>query len=197
MLELKRFVISISDRCMDYKKTPSPGKLWHPKKKWTALGILIFSVLLLISLIIFVYPLVSKKQTAPKRKGSPKLTITPTPTPLPFTHKGKMEFTISTNGTVAGPKFKECMVDPLDPHTVKDQRFSITIHNERPVISALATWITDHGTRSVPLSLISGTATNGVWSATWTVDDTAWYTYQIVVRAHDGVETRETALTLR
>lgn len=168
------------------------------KKKWKLIAGLVIFVIVLISLIMFIFSSLRNQQQKTSSHFTQQIpTVTSTPTPIPFTHKGKMEFTINTSGTFAGPKFTECAIDPLDPHSTRDQFFTIVIGSERPITEAIATWITDHGEHSVPLSLTSGTPTQGVWSGKWSVDDTAWYRYQIMIRASDGTRMRETAVTLR
>ena len=122
---------------------------------------------------------------------------TPTPTPIPFKNKGKMDFSVSTSGSMPGPKIIACSIDPLDFSTTKMQTFQMTLTSTTPVATASVGWRTDNEEHEVPLTLISGTATKGVWEGKKQVTDTAWYRYEMVMKATDGTNKRETTLTLR
>jgi len=124
-------------------------------------------------------------------------TPTPTPTPIPFKNKGKMDFSVSTSGSVPGPKVIACTINPLDFSTTKMQTFQMTITSTTPVATASVGWRTDNEEHEVPLTLISGTPTKGVWEGKKQVTDTAWYRYELIMKATDGTNKREITLTLR
>lgn len=174
-----------------YEALPSEKKqivLWSG---W-GIGILLF---IFINILAYQYgsQLITKKPSLTQVTPTP----TPTPTPIPFKHKGKMNFSVSTNGSVPGPKITQCNIDPLDFTTNKTQVFQVRISSESPVQTASVIWKSDTKEEEIPLVLVSGTETKGVWEVKKTVTDTAWYRYELVMKAYDGTHTREITLTLR
>lgn len=108
---------------------------------------------------------------------------------------GKQEYTGQYGSAAIGPKIQKAYIDPLDVKKGKKQTVTLLLKNESPVTSATATLITDH--RNVPgtFKLVNGTATNGTWQLTWTMDDTYDTTYQIYITLESSTGNWQGALT--
>ncbi len=123
------------------------------------------------------------------------LTPTPKPSPRPIP-SGKKTFSVSS-GKKTGPQFQGGAIDPYDPTMKGTQTISVTIVSTKPVTTATLTMQTDTKTKKVPMEIVSGTSTNGVWEGTWTVDDSYLYTYVATITVTDGTESNKIDLTLR
>lgn len=120
---------------------------------------------------------------------------TPTHSPRPIP-SGKKTFSVSS-GKKTGPLFGEGAIDPYDPKIKATQTISVAITGTKPVTTATLTMQTDTKTKKVPMKIISGTNTNGVWEGSWTVDDSYLFTYVATITASDNTETNKIDLTLR
>jgi hypothetical protein len=120
----------------------------------------------------------------------------PLPPVLPLPH-GKQEWKFSHGDEVTGPKIQGAIVDPLDPSYGDKQTVTIMVNDNSPVLGAVATVYTDNKQISHPLKFVSGSATEGVWQASWEVNDSYDYVYFIdfVVGGESG--TWNGALTFR
>lgn len=108
----------------------------------------------------------------------------PTPTPTPTKLKaGKDTYTISQPPNTPGPRIATLTLDPLDPKVNDKQTITAHIEYNTPVASVFVEYTSDNKKRTLPLTLASGTNTNGDWQTTWTVDDTVLYTYGVIVTA--------------
>lgn len=108
-------------------------------------------------------------------KPSPK----PTPRKIRPLPAGKKVFYFSRGSGVVGPKLQQVIVDPLTPERNSTQTVTATIKHDSPVTSAAVKLHTDNMTVDFPLTLASGSATNGTWTGTWQMTDTYNYTYYL------------------
>lgn len=124
---------------------------------------------------------------------TPLPTPTPTPKPIP---SGKQSFTVSS-GKKTGPQFRSGEIDPYDPARGTHQLWTVTVKSAKPVTKASLTLTTDSMAKTLPLELKEGSATDGVWTATWIAGDSYLYTYLARFTATDGTEENSVELTLR
>lgn len=89
-------------------------------------------------------------------------------------------------------------VDPYDPAAGGQQTLTIAVKDSSPVTAVTAVVKTDHNT-STPnqLKLTSGTATDGQWAGTWTINDSYLYTYNLVLTATSARGQSTVEITLR
>jgi len=170
--------------------------------------ILIF--VLLISLVLFLlvnFQLTEKQVPEALRKfiynktdqsletqtPSPSPTSTP-PRPIPH---GKTGFSVSQADKIK-PQFGRGSIDPYDPPQDSKQTVTISIKDEQPITQVAAIFKTDN-TVSQPFSLqlISGTETDGQWQGSWTINDTYFYTYNLILEATSSRGQSTVEITLR
>ena len=203
-LNLKSYIIPLKSYLLtltSYLKglhLMTPPLTKEKKKVWAVIGAIGIVVFVLINIYTFRYGSQLARRWEAERIAKLPLppTPTPTPTPIPFTHKGSMKFTISSGGG-DGPKMTKCAIDPLDFSSSPKQTFTVDVTHGTPVTSVTAVWVSDNKQKDVALNLATGSATKGTWEGSWSVDDTAWYRYQIAVRATDGTNTSTVTVTLR
>lgn len=108
--------------------------------------------------------------------------VTPTPTPKPTPRPlptGPQQYSVSSR---SNPEVKTFDISSLDTKVGDLQKMSITIQGSpSPVSSVTVKLITDNKSTDYPLTLSSGSNTNGVWSGTWTANDTHDTIYQATV----------------
>lgn len=115
---------------------------------------------------------------------TPAATPAPTPTPRPLA-TGRQEYTISS-GKEEGPRFTKLILDPIDPKPGQKQTVSVSVTNDEPVTQMQYILKTDTTETSRDLSLSQGTATDGVWSGAWTIEDTYLYMYGAIIKAQSS-----------
>lgn len=194
------------------KIKPSPDQVTRGKKQWMiyAGGVVIVLLFALINIFVYRYSqrmarqklgfgiinkLSKESGLTPTPTSTPTPTPKPTPTPRPIP-SGKKTFSVSS-GKKTGPQFRTGFIDPYDPKSGTGQTISISLVGSKPVTTAKLTMQTDTKSKEVVMSLTSGTASEGVWEGTWTVDDTYLYTYNATIAASDGQETNTITITLR
>lgn len=105
---------------------------------------------------------------------TPVPTATPTPTPQPLP-KGLQEYGISNK---MNPQLRYLKISELDPIKGQSQKITLQVIDlEGKTISVEVKLITDHLSKTYPMTLSSGTNTNGEWSTTVNTDDTHSYIY--------------------
>ena len=173
--------------------TKKPPKNRAPVLVLIVLGLLVYTALSYWVVTSFFL----KKGTVsnPPFSVNSKITPTPIPSPRPIP-SGKKTFSVSS-GKKTGPQFQSGAIDPYDPKMKGTQTISVTIVSTNPVTLATLSMQTDTKTKKVPMEMVSGTATNGTWAGTWTVDDSYLYTYVATITAADGTESNKIDLTLR
>ncbi len=118
-------------------------------------------------------------------------TATPSATPVPPTPTPDANiktFSIAIPAS-AKPQFFTGTIKPINPASGEQVEFSVNTDgyiNPSPVTSVVAQVKSDNQTVSHPLTLESGTAQNGKWSATWTQQDSTNGTFQITVNSQDA-----------
>ena len=134
----------------------------------------------------------SQTQVTPSKPPAPP---TPTPTPTALKH-GKESYTVSGGG-VDEPHPQDITIDPLDPAVGATQTFVLGIKTKYPVTTAYLSVRTDTKTTKIPLSLSSGTTTDGTWTASWTVPETYTYNYLITPVVQTQYNQSSTQITIR
>jgi hypothetical protein len=146
-------------------------------------AVVIFLVLLVVWLFLTTQGILNVKVQKPGQSGN-ELSTGPTPTPTPTWLKpGKDTYAISQAPGIAGPKVSTLTLDELDPK--KNDKQTITAHvvSDQPVTAVSIEYISDNKTRTLPLTMTGGIATNADWQAVWTVDDTVLYKYILNISA--------------
>jgi hypothetical protein len=118
---------------------------------------------------------------------------TPTPTPRPL-RQGEVTMNTSVSAETKGPKLSTTIVDNNDPKVGQTQTLTSTYRHTSPITSVTVTLMSDNGEKTYPMTLISGTNTDGQWQGTWTVEDTLLYTYTFIftAKAQDGTQSKIT-----
>lgn len=110
---------------------------------------------------------------------TPSPTLSPTPSPIPVT-----SFSVATTQT---PTFTGGTIAPYA--AVQNQSVTVTldVNDSSPILSVTATVSTDNGSTDYPMSMSSGTNTNGTWRVTYSLTDSINTNYMITFRATDTV----------
>lgn len=167
-------------------------------------GVTISVALLIVILIAAVYAYRTQKTLQKLRDQEqsislppgPSLRPTPTPTPTKLFH-GKDTYAISRGSQATGPNITKVTLDPLDPAVGAKQIFTVQITHSYPVTTAFISVRTDTQTTKLPLALISGTAQDGMWQASWTVPETYLYTYIVTPSARSAYDQASVTITIR
>lgn len=122
-----------------------------------------------------------------KLDGTLQAKPSPTPMPKPI-GSGKVTVDNSFGKDVIGPKMYQTLFDPIDPALNSQQTITAKVRYTAPVTSVTATLTTDTKNTEIPFKLTSGTDTDGVWTATWTVNDTYEQQYygNFILKSSDG-----------
>ncbi|MBI5613349.1 hypothetical protein HY947_00320 [Candidatus Gottesmanbacteria bacterium] len=138
----------------------------------------------------------SSPQTASPASGSmTKIATGPTPTPTPtYLKPGKETYTVSQSSEVKGPKISSVSFDPHDLTVGTNQTITLSISSKSKIQSVSIEFKSDHKTRTLEATRISGGETDGLWQARWTTDDTVLYTYILSITSQD--ETAKSKLTI-
>ena len=154
-------------RAAQPKKSSFIDELLSPK----GIGII---VVILITLSVGAYWLSTKKSTP-----FTNVYVKPTPTPYPLP-QGPQTYPFSYGSAITGPKPDEVTINPYDPKKGEQQTFTVKIKYSKPITYGAIQLTTDtKKTKVYPMTLTSGTTTDGVWSATITTDDTHDYIYNV------------------
>ncbi len=157
---------------------------------------IVISVVILLVIFTGVYLLVRQVSPTGNLSAVPTPTPTPTASPRKVPH-GKIDFAISQSDKTV-PQLGKGSIDPIDVAQGGTQTVIVAVKNAQPVTGVTAILKTDHQISSpVALSLISGTATDGQWQGSWTVNDTYTYLYHLKLDAASTNGTGSFELTLR
>lgn len=117
----------------------------------------------------------------PSPSPSPSPSPTPTPTPAPQ-YRGDITVFVSTPNN---PQMMKVIISPFDPSVGTNQTISLSVRDTTgtPITSVALTVLTDNGSNSYQMFLQSGSNTNGVWAANFTVTDTHDITYTLKLSA--------------
>jgi len=146
------------------------------------IGLIICLLVIGFLIVILINPNGVKKLTnkfsGPTPTFGPKPIPTPTPRPIA---KGQQEYTVMTPDD---PKISGFKISEFDPKNGQPQTMSVSVVDSReiPITKVEIELKTDHKTKIYPLSLVSGSKTEGEWSATWVTDDTHDYIYVAVFK---------------
>lgn len=162
---------------------PKPLPSFKQASPWLLI-ILIFSILSFLSISRLRHQFLSSQLSDPSSDYSNPSPL-PTPKPLPT---GSQTYNISHGESVVGPKPTKATINPLDPKIGDTQTLTIQVSHDKPVTKASITLLTDNAKQELPLQLISGTTSEGVWQASWTMEDSYDYSYQTDFHFFDGAE---------
>lgn len=118
------------------------------------------------------------------KSPTPKPKATPTPTPIPLIPDNGVKGTYQVGmGAHDGPTITQVIFDPLDAK--KGQTLNLTVKASfTSAISTLTgTLTTDHGAVDINFTQSSGSATDGMWSGSVTLQDTVDYKYILTLTA--------------
>lgn len=124
---------------------------------------------------------------APTTSVTPSVSITTTPSPTPTPSLGVGSFSISMN---TDPWATGGTISPYGPVSNGPQTFTLSVFGNSPVTSVVIRVATDNVVNNYPMSLVSGTSINGVWTATWTITDTIDNNYIITPTLTNSVGTQ-------
>lgn len=116
------------------------------------------------------------------------------PAPLPT---GKQVYNVSRGAGTPGPNISQMSVDNFDPKMGELQTYSIKIVNNTKVEKVQLTLFTDYKIKTYDATLKDGKATDGVWKAVVTTEDSHDFVYRVRIEAADSKETSETTMTVR
>lgn len=163
------------------------------------------SILLVLTLAVALWIFLTKQTVTtreelqiiqPEPTPATTLKIPPTSSPRPIPH-GKIGFSVG-QADKTGPQFGRGEIDPYDPPQGDKQTVTINVKDGQPIIQVAVILKTDNAvSQPYPLQLISGSATDGQWQGSWTVDDTYLYTYNLVFEATSSRGQSTVEITLR
>jgi len=115
----------------------------------------------------------------------------------PLAH-GKQTYLVS-GGKKGAPKPTEVVIDPLDPAQGATQSATVKVlaMEAGPVTKVSIQLITDSKNKIYPLQLTSGTDLDGIWGATWVMEDSYNYKYQMAIKAENAQDSWSVTLTFR
>lgn len=155
--------------------------------------------------VVFVYLLIntqSYKLSLPTGKpastsvfvSTPTPTSSPTPTPIPLV-QGPQTFSIGMKGI---PEMYEVWFNTIDPKK-GTQEVKLKVRDKLGKISSVAAIVkTDKLSKTYKLSLSEGTSSDGVWTASWTLNDTYNKNFMITFSANDDKGNKSSVdLTIR
>ena len=117
---------------------------------------------------------------------APKPTITPTPTPVPLV-QGPQVYSIGMTGT---PEMYRVWFNTIDPKT-NTQIVKLNVRDSSGLVNAVkATVKTEKLSKNYNLSLLQGTGKDGVWTASWKLNDAYNYRFMIIFSAVDNKGTK-------
>ena len=160
---------------------------------------LISIVLLNLILLIIVFFLLSLSKLKPTIKTTPiptpfRVSPTPTPTPVPLV-QGPQTFSIGMKGI---PEMYEVWFNTIDPKN-GTQTVKLKIRDKLGKVNlATAAVKTDKLSKKYSLSFLSGTASDGVWTGSWTLNDTYNKNFMITFSTADNKGNKSSVdLTIR
>lgn len=117
--------------------------------------------------------------SSPIPSPSPSPTPQPSPQPSPITqYQGDLTVFVSTPNN---PQMMRVVISPFDPTVGANQTITLSVRDTSgtPITGVLLTVLTDNRSNNYQMSLQSGSNTNGVWAASFTVTDTHETRYEI------------------
>ena len=158
------------------KVVVDPAKRSGVKASKPAIIILAAFVVLAVLSLLYYFFSNSKKESVNLSQGSP--TPTPEPEPIRPLPSGKQTYTYSSTN-VAGPVPSEVTIDPLTPDIGSPQTILVKIKHPSPITTAEVVLHTDSKVSRFPLTLESGTSTDGTWKGSWEMPDSYNYNYYV------------------
>jgi hypothetical protein len=132
------------------------------------------------------YPLLPKMRTTSQDKNK-TTSLGPTATPTPtYLRPGKETYTVSQSSDMKGPKITSVSFDPHDPVVGSAQTITLTAYSKTPIKKMSIEFVSDNKTRILQASRVGGSATDELWQAMWTTDDTVSYKYVLTILSEDA-----------
>ena len=141
--------------------------------------------------------------------GSSKIAITPPPdgsaiptgpTPSPTItdiFQGELSYSVGYSSDAKGPKTRQALFQPHAPKQGTEQTITVDVSHTAPVDSVEMTVQTDTKSHTVPMTMISGSKTDGKWQVKWKVDDTYNYKFIFQFKAKSGSQTDTASVGIR
>lgn len=181
------------------------------KNKKILLSILLFLIILTLGLYLSPYPLsyftpkklynrliqTKQKRALPESSTSEETAKKPPcPSPLPLP-EGPDTYRLSHSESVKGPRLQTVTLDPIKLKEGQTQTLTATIKYDSDVTKASITIKTDNKQKEKDLELTSGTAQNGTWQTSWTLDDTYKCDYVFDFLLESEKDNWDGAITIR
>ena len=174
-----------------------------PKKKILLELAILLLLLGLIGFIVFkYYRSFRPPKPNPTATEQPLALYSKMPTPSPLSSpkpipRGKIGFSVS-QADKTKPQFSQGEIDPYDPPKGGRQSVTISVRDEQPVSQVSAVLKTDNAvSQPVSFKLIDGSAADGTWQGSWTVDDSYLYNYNLILTAVSSRGQTSVEITLR
>jgi hypothetical protein len=139
------------------------------------------------SLAYSIFKPFSRLNTSSSQDNESQISKGPTPTPTPtYLKPGKETYTVSQASEMKGPKITSVTFDPHDPQSGSKQTISLTATSKSPVKTISIEFASDNKKRTLELSRVGGSDTDGQWETSWTTDDTILYKYILTIISEDA-----------
>jgi len=153
----------------------------------------LFAVILVIAGTYLYMQREKTEKTTQITQSAVQPTATPTPRAIPH---GKIGFSVGGSKPNA-PTFGRGFLDPYDPAKGTKQIISIELSDKVGVHTVTGTVITDHAQQPITFALVEGTEQKGRWEATYVMQDSYSYIYNLKIMAKNTNSTDQVDITLR
>ncbi len=122
-----------------------------------------------------------QQQLIPTPTSTPTPTAKPSPIPLKPDNGTKGTYQVGM-GAHDGPSVTQVIFDPLDVKKGQVLNLAIRASFTSPISTITATITTDGGTQDIPVSLASGTTSDGQWTGSTTINNPVDYIYSLTIK---------------
>jgi hypothetical protein len=136
------------------------------------------------------------------KSSTESLQLSPSPTSTISSNKiipikqGEEIYNIS-QGKTNGPKITKAVINPHDPENGTTQTVSISTSHTKPITSVIVSVFSDNMITPHNLTLSSGTNQDGIWSGSWTTDDTHLHKWGFLIESGDGFNKSKAGIAIR
>lgn len=177
-----------------------------PKKKGIRIStIILFVVLLAVIGVLAFYlnqnpiqkqvPFTGNKVAENIPESSPSSEVKPTERPIVPIVKGSVIYNVS-QGSHNGPNITQMVIDPQEPASGVAQNVTVKVKSSKPVTAVEIVLKSDNTEKTHSLTLTGGTELDGIWTGSWTIEDTILYNYVETIKATnaDGVSSVDVSI---
>ncbi len=151
------------------------------------LGVLVIGV---SAIIAHQLGLLTVNVEMPKTGNASKtIALIPSPTPTPTSLKqGKEIYIYSWGQGTTVPKLSSIEIDPHDPKVGETQHVTVKYTHPTAIQSVSMQLFSDNKSTTFPMTLSSGSTTDGTWTGSWTIEDSVLYRYdlRVLVKSDQG-----------